>query len=60
DFNTTLSRLFLELIKNKVEITSNKLLDILKIDVNYRRKGVNLSYLLPCLGYAALYLVKLT
>ncbi|MEM1644334.1 MAG: hypothetical protein QXL96_00450 [Ignisphaera sp.] len=59
DLNIALSKLFLELAKNKIDVTSDKLIDILKIDVNYRRKGLNLSYLLPYLGYAALYLVKL-
>jgi len=58
DLNETLSRIFLELAKDKIAISSAKLVDILRIDMNYRRKGLNLQYLMPYISYASLYIVK--
>ncbi|MCC6016812.1 MAG: hypothetical protein LM582_07210 [Desulfurococcaceae archaeon] len=58
NINEVLSKVFLELVKDKITPHSGKLADLLKMDLDYRRRGVYLQYIMPYLSYASLYIVK--
>ncbi|MEM4503122.1 MAG: hypothetical protein QXV42_06750, partial [Ignisphaera sp.] len=56
--NKTLSRLFIEIAKKSIDIPRESLTELLKVDTIYRKKGVDLGYIVPCLVYPALYIIK--
>lgn len=58
DLNYSLIMLFIELARGIIDIPTDKISEIIKIDAVYRKKGVDLSYLIPCLAYASLYIIK--
>uniref|UniRef100_A0A7C2VB50 Uncharacterized protein n=1 Tax=Ignisphaera aggregans TaxID=334771 RepID=A0A7C2VB50_9CREN len=62
NINTALSKVFIKLAKEKIDIANsdnNNIVEILKVDAKYRREGLDLTFLLTYLAYAALYLVKM-
>lgn len=58
NINKTLFKLFIDAAKNKIENLRESFIELLKIDIAYRKKNIDFSYILPCLAYAALYIIK--
>ncbi|MEM1542544.1 MAG: hypothetical protein QW101_05995 [Ignisphaera sp.] len=58
DINKTLSRLFIEIAKKSIDIPRESLTELLKVDTIYRKKGIDLGHIVPCLVYPALYIIK--
>lgn len=58
NINNSLSRLFMEMVRDKAPISSSKISEIFRIDSDYRKKGICLTYVMPYIAYASLYLVK--
>ena len=65
DLNSALAKLFLEIVKDrgvinytlKNKVTQKELVEVLRIDMELRKKGVNLENLMPYVLMVSLYLV---
>lgn len=55
-----LSKLSIEMVKDNInlDVPSDKLLELLKVDTSCRKKGIYLTYIMPYVAYSSLYLIK--
>jgi len=62
NINTALSRLFMELAKNvvqmKIDLDKMVIADAIRIDIEMRRKGIDLTHFMPYIMLASFYIVK--